>query len=267
MKRYAHNAWLYRSLLAVFACFVMGTQLSSHEVRPALLEIDEREPGWFDVTWKVPTRNQRALALTPRFPSSFKVVARSSVRLVPGARIERVTYKSNGETLLGRTINIDGLSALQNDVLVRISLAGGTFHSAILRPTSPSYMVPDQPGGLAIMKSYWLMGVEHIFGGFDHLLFVLALVLIIPSNWALFKAITAFTVAHSITLGLASLGYVHVPAAPTEAIIALSILFLAVEIVRSHEGHQSLTERAPWIVAFVFGLFHGLGFAGALTEL
>lgn len=111
------------------------------------------------------------------------------------------------------------------------------------------------------------MGVIHIFTGIDHLLFVLALMLMVPNYWMLFKTITAFTVAHSITLGLATRGFVHVPPGPTEAVIALSIVFLSVEIIHSRQGRFSLTERYPWIVAMTFGLFHGLGFAGALSEV
>jgi len=111
------------------------------------------------------------------------------------------------------------------------------------------------------------MGTIHILEGVDHLLFVLALLLIVSGLGPLFKAVTAFTVAHSITLALATLGVIHVPPAPTEAIIALSILFLAAEIVHKHDGRMGLTERWPWLIAFLFGLFHGLGFAGALSEI
>ena len=111
------------------------------------------------------------------------------------------------------------------------------------------------------------MGIIHILSGFDHLLFVLALLLIVPNRWKLFKTITAFTVAHSITLALAALGMVNVPPGPTEAVIALSIVFLAGEIINSHLGKFSITEQYPWVVAMIFGLFHGLGFAGALTGI
>ncbi len=134
-------------------------------------------------------------------------------------------------------------------------------------PASPSFVIPAHATKGEVAWSYWRMGTTHILSGFDHLAFVLALMLIVPGYWMLFKTITAFTVAHSISLGLAALGFVHVPPGPTEAVIALSILFLAVEVVHSRQGKAGLTERAPWIVAFIFGLFHGLGFAGALTEV
>lgn len=250
----------------LLCCAPLGAA-QAHEIRPALLEISEREPGWFEVTWKVPVRGGRFLALAPVFPESLVPVGPASVQDVPGARVERASYKAEEGSLVGETITIDGLSALQIDVLVQVSLADGTSHSAILKPKAPIYTVPAKAGGWAVAKSYWIMGIEHILGGIDHLLFVLALILLIPNLWMLVKAITAFTVSHSITLGLATLGFVHMPPAPTEAVIALSILFLAVEVVRSRQGEAGITQRAPWVVAFIFGLFHGLGFAGALTDV
>jgi hypothetical protein len=186
---------------------------------------------------------------------------------MPGARIEHATYKSNGASLTGQTIVIEGLSALQTDVLLLVQLQDGTAHSVILRPSSPEFTIPLQASKLEVAGDYWRMGTIHILEGVDHLLFVLALLLIVSGIMPLLKAVTAFTVAHSITLALATLGVVHVPAAPTEAIIALSILFLATEIIHKHNGQISLTEQYPWMIAFLFGLFHGLGFAGALSEI
>jgi hydrogenase/urease accessory protein HupE len=148
-----------------------------------------------------------------------------------------------------------------------VQLQDGTQHSAILRPSSPQFTIPLEASKLQVAGDYWRMGTIHILEGVDHLLFVLALLLIVVGFKQLLTAVTAFTAAHSITLVLATLGVVHVPAAPTEAIIALSILFLATEIVHKHNGQFSLTEKYPWIVAFAFGLFHGLGFAGALSEI
>jgi hydrogenase/urease accessory protein HupE len=118
-----------------------------------------------------------------------------------------------------------------------------------------------------VAVEYAKLGVEHILLGIDHLLFVLALLLITGSGWKLVKTVTAFTVAHSITLALAALGFVHVPQAPVEAVIALSIVFVAVEILHAQQGREGITVRAPWLVAFTFGLLHGFGFAGALTEV
>jgi len=263
--------WLMRFWLPAAFLLLVGfspaTELHAHEIRPALLNIVEQEPGWFEVTWKVPIRGDRVLALSPVLPPSLIPLGPPASHTVPGAHIQYSTYKTEGESLVGETVSIEGLTALQIDVLLQIQLADGSSHSAILRPKSPSFEVPTHETKGAVAWSYWTMGTTHILGGIDHLLFVLALMLIVPGYWRLFKTITAFTVAHSISLGLASLGFVHVPPGPTEAVIALSILFLAVEVVHSRQGKVSLTERAPWIVAFVFGLFHGLGFAGALSEV
>jgi hypothetical protein len=207
------------------------------------------------------------LAITPQLPESLELLGSPSVQDIPGARIEHATYKNTGASLTGQRIVIDGLSALQTDVLLLIQLQDGTQHSAILRPGSPEFTIPLEASKLEIAGDYWRMGTIHILEGVDHLLFVLALLLIVSSLGPLVKAVTAFTVAHSITLALATLGVVHVPAAPTEAIIALSILFLASEIIHQRNGVIGITERYPWVIAFIFGLFHGLGFAGALSEI
>jgi hydrogenase/urease accessory protein HupE len=208
-----------------------------------------------------------SLPIKPVFPECMKPVGSPSAHAAPGSILQYFSFKTDGAPIIGETIFIDGLSGVQIDVLVRINLANGDRHSIILRPKSPSLVIPQRASKGAVSWSYLKMGVVHIFGGIDHLLFVLALVIIVPSRWMLLKTITAFTVAHSITLALASLGFVNVPSGPTEAVIAMSIVFLAVEIIHSRQGKFSLTEKYPWIVAMTFGLFHGLGFAGALSEV
>jgi hypothetical protein len=254
-------------VLALFVGLNAAAPAIADEIRPALLDIKEQNTGLYAVTWKVPMRGDRVLAISPILPESLKMVGSPSVQNVPGAKIEHATYKNTAESLTGQMVVINGLSAVQTDVLLLIQLQDGTQHSAILRPSSPEFMIPLEASKLQVAGDYWLMGTIHILEGFDHLLFVLALLLIVIGFGQLLKAVTAFTVAHSITLALATLGMVYVPAAPTEAIIALSILFLATEIVHKHNGQISLTEKYPWVIAFVFGLFHGLGFAGALSEI
>jgi hydrogenase/urease accessory protein HupE len=265
MRRFLKPLWLACTVVVLVDISVMP--VNADEIRPALLDIKERNTGLFAVTWKVPTRGDRMLAITPQLPASLELLGSPTVQDVPGARIEHATYKVNGDSLSGQTIVIDGLTALQTDVLLLIQLQDGTSHSAILRPASPEFTIPLNASKLEVAGSYWRMGTTHILEGVDHLLFVLALMLIVSGFWALLKTVTAFTVAHSITLVLATLGVIHLPPAPTEAIIALSILFLAVEIIHSRQGKISLTEQYPWVVAFIFGLFHGLGFAGALSEI
>jgi hydrogenase/urease accessory protein HupE len=241
--------------------------VNADEIRPALLDIKEQNTGLFVVTWKVPMRGDKVLDIKPQLPDSLELVGTPTLQKVPGALIEHATYKNNAESLTGQMITIDGLTEVQTDVLLLIQLQDATQHSAILRPSSPEFTIPLEASKFKVAGDYWRMGTIHILEGVDHLLFVLALLLIVVGFKQLLTAVTAFTVAHSITLVLATLGVVHVPAAPTEAIIALSILFLATEIVHKHNGQFSLTEKYPWIVAFVFGLFHGLGFAGALSEI
>jgi len=258
--------YLITFLLAV-AIFTPNIKAYAHEIRPALLTITEREPGWYDVTWKVPIFEGEELDITPVFPVSFKSLGPPSITALPGANIQNYTFKTEGESIAGQSITIKGLSKLQIDVLVQIRFANGSTQSTILKPKLPSYIIPEIGSKIDVAKSYWIMGIIHILSGFDHLLFVLALMLIVPNKWKLFKTISAFTLAHSLTLALASLGFVNVPPGPTEAIIALSIVFIAGEIISSKMGMYSLTKSYPWIVAMIFGLFHGLGFAGALSAI
>jgi len=261
------RALLKTFIVAVLVSLYTATPAYADEIRPALLDIKQQNTGLFAVTWKVPTRGDKVLAITPQLPDSLELLGTPTLQQAPGAQIEHATYKSNGESLTGQMITIEGLTAVQTDVLLLIQLQDGTQHSAILRPSAPQFTIPLEASKLQVAGDYWWMGTIHILEGVDHLLFVLALLLIVVGFKQLLTAVTAFTVAHSITLVLATLGVVNVPAAPTEAIIALSILFLATEIVHKHNGQFSLTEKYPWVVAFVFGLFHGLGFAGALSEI
>ena len=253
--------------LAALSFWCLTSVVFADEFRPALLEITETEPGWYSITWKVPLDNGRPLDISPRFPSHMERMGPASTRTFQGSAVEESLWSSGSESLVGGTIEIAGLTSIPIDVIVQVDLADGAEHSAILRPASSSYVVPERATKWLVAGSYWKIGTIHILEGFDHLLFVLALMLIIRNPWMLFKTITAFTVAHSVSLALATLGVVNMPGAPTEAVIALSILFLAVEIVHSGEGRVTLTERYPWVVALAFGLFHGLGFAGALAEV
>jgi hypothetical protein len=252
------------ALIALLTCPFI---LLADEFRPALLEITEREGGWVDVTWKVPMRGEGVLALRPILPEFLEPLGGGSGRRVPGAWVEYQSYRSGRQSLTGATLRIEGLPAVPTDVVVRIALADGTEHSAILRGGNASFTIPDRATRLELAVSYWQMGTVHILEGFDHLLFLLTLLLIVSGIWPLLKTVTAFTVAHSLTLVLATLGLVNIPPTPTEAVISLSIMLLAVEVVRKNAGEITLSERYPWLIAFTFGLVHGLGFAGALSEI
>ncbi|MEH2624483.1 hydrogenase/urease accessory protein HupE [Bradyrhizobium sp. AZCC 1719] len=169
--------------------------------------------------------------------------------------------------LAGTRIEIVGLQATITDALVRVQMLDGTYSTTLVRPSKPWIEIATSRSSLEVATTYLMHGVEHILLGYDHLLFVLALILIVRRGRVLLITVTAFTVAHSITLSLATLGVVHIPGPPVEATIALSILLLACEIIRSDRGQASLTAQWPWLVAFSFGLLHGFGFAGALTEI
>ena len=258
-----------QKILAVLLLVVALTPapIKADEIRPALLDITEREGGWVDVVWKVPMKGDRSLALQPVLPGFFESAALPSGRAVGGAYVEYSSYRTGGQELTGSTLSVDGLAGLSTDVLIRIKLQDGTEHSAVLRGSNLEFTIPARPTKGEVALSYWQMGTIHILEGWDHLLFLATLLLIVTGLWPLLKTVTAFTVAHSLTLVLATLGLVNIPPAPTEAVIALSILLLAVEALHKGRGELTLAERYPWLIAFTFGLVHGLGFAGALSEI
>lgn len=243
------------------------TSVCAHEVRPAYLELKQTGSDTFDVLWKVPAMGDNLrLGLYVRFPESCELVKEPTGVFSNNAYIERSSVREP-DALVGASITIDGLKTTLTDVLVRIERLDGTTQVARLMPEAPLLTVETSPSPWQVAWTYLVLGVEHILLGIDHLLFVLALVLLVKGWKKLVGTITSFTVAHSITLALATLGFVNVPGPPVEACIALSIVFVAAEIVRSRCGQPGLTERAPWLIAFTFGLLHGLGFAGALREV
>jgi hydrogenase/urease accessory protein HupE len=235
-------------------------------VRPGYLEIRQTEAETYDVLWKVPARGDMRLSLHAVLPDSCASLSPPARYQAGGAFLDRWSVACEGG-LTGGTITIDGLSATLTDVLVRLERLDGTTQVELLAPKSPSFVVEATQGWLGIAATYLRLGVEHILLGIDHLLFVLALLILVDGKRRLIGTVTAFTAAHSLTLAAATLGFVHVPQSPVEAIIALSIVFVAGEIAHAHQGRPGLTQRWPWVVAFTFGLLHGFGFAGALTEV
>jgi len=235
--------------------------------RPAYLELREVDADRYDVLWKVPAQGEDLrLAIDVRFPAGTVDVDSHRATVVADAHLERWTIERPGG-LVGARIEIVGRAAGVTDVLARVERLDGTSQVASLPAGHAAFTVLPSPGLAQTARTYLALGVEHILGGLDHLLFVLGLLLIVGEFRRIALTITAFTVAHSITLAAATLGVVHVPQPPVEAAIALSIVFVAVEIVRGLRGERGLTARAPWVVAFTFGLLHGFGFAGALAEI
>lgn len=255
-----------RHWMLVLLVLAFATGARAHEVRPAYLELIQTDATTFEVLWKVPARGDLRLGLYVLLPQSCEIIGEPLGMFVDGAYIERSKIRHSAG-LVGETLMIDGLSSTMTDVLVRIERLDGATQVARLLPESSSLVVEASPSGWSVSRTYFVLGVEHILLGIDHLLFVLALLLLVQGWRRIIGTITAFTVAHSVTLALATLGVVHVPGPPVEAIIALSIVFVASEIVRARRGAVGLAERWPWTVAFAFGLLHGLGFAGALSEV
>ncbi|MGI9331206.1 MAG: HupE/UreJ family protein [Gammaproteobacteria bacterium] len=251
--------------LIVLLCLAAGA--TAHESRPGYLELTQTGPTNYTVSWKIPRRGGLILPLTAVFPDSCRDTVAPEQGLTPGGLVLRRSLNCPPAGLQGQEIRISGLSGSISDVLVRTRLADGITQTLVLKPDSPTFVVAVEQSGWQVFSAYMVLGIEHILFGLDHLLFVLGLLLLVRGLGLLIKTITAFTVAHSLTLGAATLGFVNVPQAPVEAVIALSILFLATELLKQQHGESGLTERAPWLVAMSFGLLHGFGFAGALAEI
>jgi hydrogenase/urease accessory protein HupE len=239
----------------------------AHEARPCYLEITETEPGRFSVLWRTPVLAGVRLPVALKLPEGLRNVEEPSVQELSDSLLERRSVDAGPAGLAGKRIAFPGLQLTITDVLVRIEQLDGTRSTELVRPSRPWMDVAAPRGTLATLSVFLVQGIEHILLGVDHLLFVLGLLAIVRTPWMLVKTITAFTVAHSITLAIATLGYASVPAPPLNAAIALSILCLGPEIVRAWRGETSFTIRHPWVVAFAFGLLHGFGFASGLAAL
>ena len=234
---------------------------------PGYLEMRQTASDTYSLLFKIPALgDDLRLAIYVTLPEGTSDATPPQARFSGGAYIERRTIRRSGG-LAGQAIAIEGLSRTSTDVLVRIESLGGATQTERLSPTKTTFVVQAAPGASEVATTYLRLGIEHILFGFDHLLFVLALVILVRDWRRVALTVTAFTVAHSITLAAATLGLVNVPGPPVEAAIALSIVLVAVEIVNARRGMSSLTARWPWLVAFCFGLLHGFGFAGALAEV
>jgi hydrogenase/urease accessory protein HupE len=252
--------------LVFVGLFLTSFSARSHEIRPAYLQIVETTPLVYEIYWKVPRMGDAVPRIQPVFPEGFTLEVLKDPKQTPDAAI--YTYSLRSETSLrGKELFINGLNKTLIDVLVSVSFANGEKTTLMLQADRDRGVIPGETSAFQVIKTYTILGIEHILLGIDHLLFVLALIMITKGKWRILKTITAFTLAHSITLSLAALGYVNFPGPPVEAVIALSIVFLASEIMKNIDGKQTMTSKKPWIVAFTFGLLHGFGFAGALSDI
>jgi hydrogenase/urease accessory protein HupE len=257
-----------RSLIFLGAALIaVAFEASAHDARPAYLEIRQTTSERYDLLWRTPVLSGMRLPVLLKLPDGTRDVVASHTQELSDSVVERRVIEAPGG-LAGRRIEFVGMQATIADVLARVQTADGTTTTTLVRSSQPWVEIAALPGGpFAIAGAFVGHGIEHILGGYDHLLFVLALLLIVRNTRTLVWTITAFTLAHSITLALATLGVVRVPGPPVESAIAFSVLLLASEIVRMRRGESSLTARWPWMIAFCFGLLHGFGFAGALSEI
>jgi len=252
--------WLFAGALAVPTTW-------AHEARPAYLEIKETSPNQFSVLWRTPVLAGMRLPVVLTMPNDVRNLKEPVMQELADSMLERRWIDAGANGLAGKRIQFRGLQLTITDVLVRVEMVDGRDTSTLVRPSQPWFELSADPSKLQVAGAYLRLGIEHIWSGIDHLLFILALMILVKGTRRLIATVTAFTVAHSITLAGATLGFVHVPQKPVEAAIALSIVFVATEILHARRRWQGVTERWPWIVAFTFGLLHGFGFAGALNAV
>jgi hydrogenase/urease accessory protein HupE len=254
-----------KNISLIFFLLLLPVLTSAHEVRPAYFSITQITDSTYEVVWKLPAMGEAIPKIFPTLPDNWKVVDEKA-NLLPGNLRRTYTIQIDGLPG-GNRLYFDGLEKTLIDVLVTVKMLDGSEYSSMIQPSNPNYIIPSEADKWSIIKTYVSLGIEHILSGIDHLLFVLALLFITKGFKNLVKTITAFTIAHSITLTLATLGVIGLPGPPVEAMIALSIVFLAVELIHYYKGETGFTFRNPWVVAFTFGLLHGFGFAGALVQV
>jgi hydrogenase/urease accessory protein HupE len=260
----SRRAWLLAGLLS--ATLLAGPAARAHEALPAYLEIKETATGLYDVLWRVPVLAGVRLPVVLKTPEDVRNVREPAVEDLPDSRVEHRWIDAGPNGLAGKRIEFAGLQSTITDVLVRVETLDGRSWTAIAHPSQPWVDLATPQTWIEVAGTYVMQGVRHILFGADHMLFVLGLLLIVRDRWMLLKTVTAFTVAHGLTLAIATLCYASAPVMLLNVAIAFSILFLGPEIVRSWRGETSLTIRNPWLVAFLFGLLHGFGFASALTS-
>lgn len=258
------SRWLQRALWLLICA---AASVQGHEVRPGYLEVTQSADDAIRIVWRQPVAGAYGTPLVPKISTGWLDRAPQHGVHTDAFYEREWRIAAPHAALAGAQIKVDGLERTITDVLVRVAYADGTELTQLLKPAAPSFIIPNPQKVAPPVREYLELGFTHIWSGIDHLLYVFGLMLLVGNTRTLIRTITGFTVAHSISLGAAALGYVHVPAAPVEAVIALSIVYVAVEILHARQGRTSIAQRAPWAVAFCFGLLHGLGFAGALSEV
>jgi hydrogenase/urease accessory protein HupE len=251
--------------LAALLLLTLSVPAAADELRPGYLELTQQSERTWQVKLKAPIKGGMAANASPILPRTC-TLSTPRRAVVEGSLIS--DWQADcAQTLVGAKVGLSGLDKTVSDALVRIAPQGRPVQAARLTAEFSLTEVAARAGATQVARTYFGLGVEHILTGYDHLLFVLSLVLLLSGGWVIARTVTAFTIAHSITLIVATLGFLGVSQKPLEICIALSILFLAVEVVKRDPNHPRLSERRPWLVAFLFGLLHGFGFAGALAEI
>ena len=263
MRRYA----LLAAAVLLVLCAGLSGQALAHESQPGLLELRQLGVNRYEIVWRAPIYYGKPHPARLQLPDNWQTVGEPIVRQLPDSVLHRQIVDVKGESIDGSVIRFPGLEVTITDVFVNISRLDGSKSTLVVRPTQPYAELRGERPWYVSSREYLFLGFHHILMGIDHLLFVLGLLIIVQDRRMLIKTITAFTVAHSITLAIATLGYASVPGPPLNAAIALSILFLGPEIVRVWRGQTSFTIRHPWVVAFGFGLLHGFGFASGLSTV
>jgi hydrogenase/urease accessory protein HupE len=254
---------ILRAFILLCWLAIFPSAACADDMRPGYLEVRETAPLRYAISWKAPAKIG---AVEPIFPNDCDPISKRQRSFEALALLTRWDIGCT-RSLAGRTVTLAGLEITQSDALLRYQFLSGDVQAARFVPAQPSVTFATKAARTQVARTYFTTGVEHILMGYDHLLFVLCLVLLLNGAWRIAATVTAFTIAHSLTLVATTLEWVSLPRAPVEAAIALSILFLAVEIIKRDSENPRLSERVPWVIAFVFGLLHGFGFAGALAEI
>jgi hypothetical protein len=257
---------LLRCIAVLLAALLPGL-LGAHPLAPVLLQLDIREDGRVDVTWKTSLLIPVGSDLRPQFPDHCKALSAPEGSEQATYAVVRWQLDCGSEGLEGHVLGVSGLVGSNLNTLVRINDPLQGSRSWLLKAEETTQRVDEAPGKLAVAKRYLQLGAEHLVFGPDHVLLIIAMMLLISGWRSLLITITAFTLGHSITLCLATLGVVSVPTYPIEVAIAFSIMLVAASIPRDSDAAPRAAARAPWLVALVFGLLHGFGFAGALSAV
>ncbi|WP_297690937.1 HupE/UreJ family protein [uncultured Eudoraea sp.] len=256
--------WKSNFLLGlIFSCGL--TVSTAHEGRPLFVEIMEKEAGIFELQYKIPLTIPQFNLPDIFLPDSFEAIDKITLYQTSGGFIKRQNFKSasalnSGDIRIQYPVMNPSVSCI-----LKITLLNGQKFNKLLGPDELLWTVPEEESWAGVARQYTQLGIQHILEGWDHLLFLICLMLVAGVGKKLWITITGFTIAHSITLALSALNVVRLPIPPVEAVIALSVVYLAVEIALQKK--DSLTYRYPITVSSSFGLLHGFGFAAVLAEI